>query len=136
MTFRVVLDTDVLVSGYAYPSGITGKIITAWEDGALGVMLSHHILAEMIRILQGLKQSPYNAAQVLELAEACSIDAEIVGPAAIPEGIVRDASDAPVLGTLLASGADYLITGDKDLLALAEQYPILTPAAFWQRYGD
>ena len=40
-----------------------------------------------------------------------------------------------VLGTLLAAGADYLITGDHDLLTLAGQYPILTPAEFWRRHG-
>jgi predicted nucleic acid-binding protein len=35
----------------------------------------------------------------------------------------------------LAAQADYLITGDKDLLALGETYPIVTPAAFWERHG-
>jgi uncharacterized protein len=40
-----------------------------------------------------------------------------------------------VLGTFLASKADYLITWDKDLLALAEKYPIVTPAVFWERHG-
>jgi predicted nucleic acid-binding protein len=44
-----------------------------------------------------------------------------------------------VLGALLAarngSGADYLITGDKDLLALAERYPIVTPARFWEMHA-
>jgi predicted nucleic acid-binding protein len=36
---------------------------------------------------------------------------------------------------LIASGAAYLITGDKDLLALAHKYPVLTPAEFWLRHG-
>ncbi|WP_281277328.1 hypothetical protein [Hankyongella ginsenosidimutans] len=41
-----------------------------------------------------------------------------------------------MLATLTASGADYLITGDKGLLALGERYPILSPAAdFWARHG-
>ncbi|TAK52214.1 MAG: DNA-binding protein, partial [Gammaproteobacteria bacterium] len=35
----------------------------------------------------------------------------------------------------LAANADYLISGDKDLLALAEQYSIITPAQFWARHG-
>jgi predicted nucleic acid-binding protein len=52
---------------------------------------------------------------------------------------LRDADDQPVLGTLLAArqlaGADYLITGDKDLLALAGRYPIVTPAGFWATHG-
>ncbi|WP_282600554.1 hypothetical protein [Ralstonia pseudosolanacearum] len=40
-----------------------------------------------------------------------------------------------MLLTLLAAKADCPITGDKDLLALASQYPILTPADFWGRHG-
>jgi predicted nucleic acid-binding protein len=43
--------------------------------------------------------------------------------------------DQLLLATLLVSQANYLITGDKDLLALADKYPISTPAAFWARYG-
>jgi predicted nucleic acid-binding protein len=30
---------------------------------------------------------------------------------------------------------DYLVTGDKDLLALSESFPIVTPAQFWARHG-
>ena len=45
----------------------------------------------------------------------------------------------PVLGTLLAalktSGVDYLITGDKDLLAVGERCPIVTPANFWATHA-
>jgi predicted nucleic acid-binding protein len=48
----------------------------------------------------------------------------------------RDADDIPVLGTFLASKPDYLITGDKDLLALAERYPsIVAPSEFWRKHG-
>jgi uncharacterized protein len=48
---------------------------------------------------------------------------------------LRDSADQPVLSTMRLSGADYLITGDKDLLVLAHKYPILTPAAFWARHS-
>jgi len=40
-------------------------------------------------------------------------------------------ADQPVLGTLRAAQADYLVTGEKDLLALAQRHPIVTPAIFW-----
>jgi putative PIN family toxin of toxin-antitoxin system len=62
--------------------------------------------------------------------------AEIVEPGGELEAALRDRKDQPILGTLLAAQADYLITGDKDLLALAGKYPILTPAAFWERHGS
>ncbi|AJG21111.1 hypothetical protein RR42_m3751 [Cupriavidus basilensis] len=40
-----------------------------------------------------------------------------------------------MLATLRVAQAQYLITGDKDLLALAQRYPIVTPATFWARHG-
>jgi putative PIN family toxin of toxin-antitoxin system len=120
---RVVLDTNVLVSGLAYPLGIPGRIVSAWERGALGVVprLSHN------------KRSP---AEIRELADRFLLKAEIVEPSGEVDEALRDKADGPVLGTLLAAKADYLITGDKDLLALAGRYSIITPAAFWERHGD
>ena len=51
------------------------------------------------------------------------------------EANLRDPADQPVLLTLLAAKADYLVTGDKDLLALASEYPVLTSAEFWSLHG-
>jgi predicted nucleic acid-binding protein len=46
----------------------------------------------------------------------------------------------PVLGTLIAGmrlqSVVYLVTGDKDLLALSCRYPVLTPSEFWARHGE
>lgn len=49
--------------------------------------------------------------------------------------MISDLADQPVLLTLLAAQADYLITGDKDLLVQANDYPIVTPARFWASHG-
>lgn len=62
--------------------------------------------------------------------------ADIIEPQGVPDANLRDPADQPVLLTLLASQARYLVTGDKDLLALANAYPILTPADFWARHGE
>jgi predicted nucleic acid-binding protein len=48
---------------------------------------------------------------------------------------LRDPADQQILATLRTSGADYLIAGDKDLLALTATYPIVTPAMFQARHG-
>ncbi len=39
-TLRVVLDTNVLLSGIAYPASIPGKIMAAWRHGSAEVILS------------------------------------------------------------------------------------------------
>jgi putative PIN family toxin of toxin-antitoxin system len=133
---RVVLDTNVLVSGLAYPGSVPGRNVSAWRRGGLDVVLSKYILDEMARVLPQLKRITLSATEIRDLADSFLFMAEIVEPDAEVDQALRDKADGPVLGTLLASQADYLITGDKDLLALASKYPIVTPATFWERHGS
>lgn len=136
----MVLDTNVLLSGIAYPASVPGKILAAWRYGSVDVLLSSYIVEELRRVLPRLAhRHGLTLAEIDDLVDALSIQAEIVEPLPSVEPDLRDVSDQPVLGTLLAalktSGADYLITGDKDLLALAERHPIVTPANFWATHA-
>jgi predicted nucleic acid-binding protein len=115
-SLRVVLDTNVLVSGLAYPASVPGQIVAAWRRGAIDVVVSRHILDEVARVLPRLNHRlHWDDADFTDLLEILS--------------------DLAVLGTLLAAEADCLITGDLDLLALADRHPIVTPAEFWRRHG-
>jgi uncharacterized protein len=134
-SIRVVLDANVLVSGLAYPNGFPGRIVDAWLRGSLAVGLSHYILDEMVRVLPRLPANRRTPLEIRDLVESFLALAQIVVPDSEIEPALRDPADQQILGTLRASQADYLITGDKDLLALADRYPILTPAAFWARHG-
>jgi putative PIN family toxin of toxin-antitoxin system len=139
-TLRVVLDTNVLLSGMAYPGSLPGKILTAWRHGSLDVLLSPFILDELRRVLPRLAhRHGLTSAEMDDLVDVLAIQAEVIEPSAEQDAALRDANDRPVLGTLLAAqageGANYLITGDKDLLALADRYAIVTPAAFWAVHG-
>lgn len=133
---RVVLDTNVLVSGLAYPASVPGKVVAAWRQGAIDVVLSRFILDELARVLPRLNHRlGWRPSEFADLIDILSIEAELVEPATPSQGTLRDAKDLPVLGTLRTSGADYLVTGDADLLAVADRHPILTPAQFWSRHG-
>jgi putative PIN family toxin of toxin-antitoxin system len=137
---RVVLDTNVLLSGIAYPASIPRKILAAWRNGSVDVLLSAYILDELRTVLPRLRhRHGLTAAEIDDLVDALSIQAEIIDPLPAEEPRLHDAADELVLDTLLAalhvSKSDYLITGDKDLLAVADRYPILTPAQFWSRHG-
>lgn len=136
MRLRVVLDTNVLVSGLAYPGSVPGRIVAVWRQGGLDVALSHHILDETARVLPRLPRIRLTATEIRDLADSFMFMADMVEPAGTPDGDLRDPADQPVLLTLLASRAQFLVTGDKDLLALAGRYPIVTPAAFWARHGS
>lgn len=133
---RVVLDTNVLVSGLAYPSSIPGRIVAAWRQGSIEVVLSRFILEELVRVLPRLARVQMSPSEVRELADTFLFMAEIVEPVAETEPGLRDDADQAVLGTLKAAQAAYLITGDRDLLAWAQKYPIVTPAVFWERHGQ
>ena len=139
-TLRVVLDTNVLLSGIAYPASVPGKIVAAWKHGALEVVLSAFILDELSRVLPRLThRHGLSAAEIDDLVDILSIQAEVIEPALVHDVALTAFNDQPVLGTLIAalqqSHADALITGDKALLALAERYPIRTPAEFWAAHG-
>jgi putative PIN family toxin of toxin-antitoxin system len=139
-TLRVVLETNVLLSGIAYPASVPGKIIAAWRYGSIEMLLSDYILDELRRVLPRLTQRHgLTPAEIDDLVDVLSIQAEVIEPLPSVEPDLRDVDDQAVLGTLLAalkaSAVDYLITGDKDLLALAERYPIVAPATFWSKHG-
>ncbi|WP_459724216.1 putative toxin-antitoxin system toxin component, PIN family [Sideroxyarcus sp. TK5] len=137
---RVVLDTNVLLSGIAYPASVPGKIMSAWRHGSIEVLLSVYILDELRRVLPRLtNRHGLTAVEIEDLVDVLSLQAEVIEPLPSSEPDLRDADDQPVLGTLLAalktSDVDYLITGDKDLLVMGERYPILTPASFWAAHA-
>ncbi len=139
-TLKLVLDTNVLLSGIAYPTSIPGKIVTAWRHGSVEVLLSGFILQELRKVLPRLaKRHGLSSTEMDDLVDSLYIQAEVIDPLPGCDPDLRDANDQPVLGTLLAamaaSGADYLITGDKDLLALSDRHPIITPANFWAVHG-
>lgn len=137
---RIVLDTNVLLSGIAYPGSLPGKILSAWRHGSVELILSTFILEELRRVLPRLSaRHGLSATETDDLVDILSIQAEVVESAEVDPALVRDPGDLPVMGTFLAamrtSGADYLVTGDKDLLALSDRHPVITPAEFWARHG-
>lgn len=131
---RVVLDTKVLVSGLGYPTSIPGQIVGAWRQGSLDVVLSRYILDELVRVLPRLPKITLTPAEIRQLADSFMFLADLVEPQA-KATVPHDVNDQPVLGTLLAAKADYLITGDKDLLALSAEHPIITLSQFWAKHG-
>lgn len=137
---RLVLDTNVLISGLLYPGGPPSRLVKAWRAGAFDLVISDFVIDELTRIwahlASRLKASPNDLADFIDTigvrAELLRIDAAMLAQASTAG--LSDPDDLPVLALLIGSGADYLITGDKDLLALAGAHPILAPAGFVDRF--
>ena len=138
---RVVLDTNVLVSGLLYPGGPPSRLVAAWRSGAFELLLSEFLMEELSRTLAHLaprlKLPPPDLGDFLDTLR---LRCELVSlePASLEQAAtagLRDPDDVPILAMLIGGGADFIVTGDKDLLALAGSYPILTPAAFEARFS-
>lgn len=133
---RIVIDTNVVLSGLVKPDSVPGRVLRAWRDGSFRLVLSEFLIDEIAATLARPKIQaliPWSPAKigrfVLELRAFC----EVVEPAALNFQYPRDPDDIPVLATLIASEADLLVTGDRDPLALRDKYPIETPAEFVRR---
>ncbi|AFS52570.1 putative toxin-antitoxin system toxin component, PIN family [Leptospirillum ferriphilum] len=140
-TLRVILDTNVLVSGIAYPASVPGKILSFWKQGSLDILTSDYILEELRRVLARLTHRHHlTKNEIDDLVDSLALQMEILTPSPTHDPTLRDIDDQPVLAILLEamriSKADYLITGDGDLLALADRYRIINPRDFWSAHGD
>ena len=133
---KVVLDTNILVSGLMFPESIPGRIIAAWSEAQFDVVSSHEQLAETGRVLAYPKIRrilKWDDQRIEQFIKRLYIRVELAEPESTGVEALRDPDDAPILGTLVAGEADLLVTGDHDLLALNDRYPIETPAEFVRR---
>jgi len=130
---RVVLDTNVLLSGLMLPASVPGQIIQHWLANDFKLVLSAAMLDEFAvalhypKVRSRIHRSEAELNAFLTMLRLLAEEVEITG---IQANVPADANDTIVLATLIAAQADWLVTGDKGLLALREDYPILTPAEF------
>ena len=133
---RVVLDTNILVSGLMLPDSTPGRIVAAWSEAEFDVVSSHDQLAEIGRVLAYPKIRRilgWDKPRIERFVRRLYVRVEVVEPDSAAMETPRDPDDAPILGALVAGEADFLVTGDRDLLALRDHYPIETPAEFVRR---
>jgi putative PIN family toxin of toxin-antitoxin system len=113
---RVVLDSNVIVSGTILRRGVAFAILEVWRGGAFQLVSSRHQQAELI---DALKRPTFSTTYGVTRDDIAAIvrrlrrDALTVSPV-LPVPInVRDPDDEPLLGIALAGDADFLVTGTK-----------------------
>ena len=128
---RAVVDVNVLISGVLSAKGSSAEILRASRDGQFELVVSELLLAELERTFTYPKLSkripPEKAAAFANWVRDHGILAE--DPASPPPVGSRDPDDDYLLALAIDRRA-YLVTGDKDLLVLSDDLPILTPAQF------
>jgi putative PIN family toxin of toxin-antitoxin system len=118
---RVVVDTNLIVSGLILARGQPHELIRAIRRGAFRLVLSDPLYAEYDDVLNrpmlarkyGLAAT--DVAEFLFLARTLGHRVEPREPLPVH---VRDPKDDMVLAAALGGGADYVVSGDQDLLVL------------------
>ncbi len=132
---RIVLDTNIWISGLILPKSTAGEILTAWQQNKFNIVVSQPILDELQKVLlypKIQKRLHWDQNKVEHYLLLLQFFTELVAlkKRDIKITTVRDPNDTPILATLLVSQADYLVTGDNDLLCLKEHFPIIGLAEF------
>lgn len=130
---RVILDTNILLSGLITPNGTPARLIDAWLDRRF-TLVSHPIQLDEFRAVS--RRDKIRA--LVRPSEAGRLLNQIAALAEMPTRLPpvqrsRDPRDDFLLALCEASSADWLVTGDKDdLLALRQHGTtrIVTAALF------
>ena len=137
MSRRVVFDTNTVVSALLFANGSLAWLRPHWREGECIPLLSRTTAAELDRVLTypKFRLSPADRyelladylpfCQVVELTKRCP-------------SVCRDPKDQPFLDLAQSGKANLLITGDRDLLALAGQTSFLieTPEAYRRKVSS
>lgn len=127
---KVFLDTNVLVSAFATRglcADVLRQVLAEHE-----LLVGERVLREVRRVLRVKLRVPQPAVDEIEQFLRTQTVVAATGTRALVK--VRDADDARILAEAVAGGADVLVTGDRDLLDLADRSPlrIVTPRGFWE----
>jgi putative PIN family toxin of toxin-antitoxin system len=129
----VVLDTNVWISGVFFRRGVPARILTAWRDQHFEVVVTPDTLAELETKLRQ-KTIQFGAGSTLadEWLDYVRTYARQVSPTGVAAGVCRDPKDDQFLDAAISGGAQYIVSGDKDLQALGtyQQVRILSPREF------
>lgn len=130
---RAVLDTNVLLGALASTSGALREIAIEWQVRRFQFVASPHLLGELHVALQKpywqRRLRPGDATRLLQIARR---RADLFEPDAEVSGIASHEEDDLVIATALAGDAEYLVTGDKELLRVRSYrtVKIISPLEF------
>ena len=129
---RIVLDTNVVVSALIW-GGTPYKLIEAAARGDVDLCTSPALLAELGGVLNREHLARRLERQRASVEEAIALYAGLavtMSPTNVQRVVPGDADDDQVIATAIAAGAELIVTGDRDLLALRSHgnIRIVTPA--------
>ena len=133
---KAVFDTNVLLAAFI-TEGICSKILVRGRKRQFHLILCPVILREFERVLiKKFSITRNEARSILQIVSEAMHS--VVSPSQSVQGICRDPDDDSILACALEAGADYLVTGDVDLLELKifKGIRIVSPREFELLFND
>ena len=124
---KVVLDTHVVLSALVFGGGLTGRLRGAWQNSRLLPLATTQTVQELIRVLAYPKFQLSHADQAQLLADYLPYTETVVMPQVPP--VVPDCLDpydVMFMRLAVVGQASVLVSGDKDLLVLANEFKAMT----------
>ena len=96
------------------------------------LVISEQILAETQEVLTRRFKVPEET--VIEIIALLEKQERASLPASMPEIVIRDPDDLAVVAAAIESKAEYLVSGDKDIISLVplNEIRVVTPREFWE----
>ncbi len=124
---RAVLDTVVFVRALINPHGVWGQLLEAHDEYEL--VISPAILAEIVDVLNRpeLRQRFPRMFALPDIRRLLDViaKADVVEPERV-EPVCRDANDDKFFACAVAGGAQYIVSEDRDILAVGEYHGVRT----------
>lgn len=131
---KVVIDTNVIVSGLCSPFGAPGEIVRMAASGILELCDDARIISEYMRVLLRPKFR-FDHERVYALLDQIKVCGHLVTAIPLTKGL-PDPYDEPFLEVALAGKARYLVTGNLKHYPLRKRQRIMvvSPAKFLKMY--
>jgi len=128
---RVILDTNVLLSGLLVAEGAPAKLIDAWEENRFTLVACEELIAEFRAVAARPFFKARLKASAVELLVSGLRDFSFFCERLPSAPKAPDPKDSFLLALAEASEADFLVTGEKELQALKRYKAtrIVSPAA-------
>ena len=114
---KIVIDTNTLISGIFWGER-PYEVLDLWINGKISLLISEKILSEYIKVIKEIsskkKSFLYEDWEVFILEHSILIQAPSI------VNVCRDPGDNIFLDCAISGEADYIISGDKDLLELQQ----------------
>ncbi|MDP3740893.1 MAG: putative toxin-antitoxin system toxin component, PIN family [bacterium] len=130
---RIVIDTNILINASADESSYAFRIIKEVIEGRLEAFATHQMMGENRQMLRKLVRDR----EYKELLEEFFRKQNIV-KVYQPLNVVSDGEDNKLFESAASSGADYIISEDKEVLAVGDYHDteVITPRDFWTKYQN